>query len=192
MKTFILAALLAVISTVSSYPMFKQCDSRWGTNPLGNWGGETICSAGCTMSSLAMILSQCNTLVWGNPVTPANLNQFLKANGGFVQGNLLVFAASDVFQTAKFVTKTANAGSIQWYLDNGHAAILNIDNGAHWVLSYGYSGSTFYVNDPYYDRKSYQSWEIVDSAIYKVPSSCLGKKVSHHHDSFLNYVKLVL
>lgn len=43
--------------TVSSYGWteYKQCDSRWGGNQLGTCS-QTICSAGCAMSSVAMIL----------------------------------------------------------------------------------------------------------------------------------------
>jgi hypothetical protein len=35
---------------------YKQCDSSWGSNGLGTCS-QTICSAGCAMSSVAMILS---------------------------------------------------------------------------------------------------------------------------------------
>lgn len=34
---------------------YKQCDSKWGSNKLGTCS-QTICSAGCAMSSVAMIL----------------------------------------------------------------------------------------------------------------------------------------
>ncbi len=74
----IISAIAAVIlSTVSAFPLFKQCDSRWGTNALGNYGGNTICSAGCTMSSLSMILNNCGELVNGQAVNPGTLNSWL-------------------------------------------------------------------------------------------------------------------
>jgi hypothetical protein len=34
---------------------YKQCDSRWANNKLGTCS-QTICSAGCAMSSVAMVL----------------------------------------------------------------------------------------------------------------------------------------
>ena len=44
--------------TVQSYGWteYKQCDSKWGNNQLGTCS-QTICSAGCAMSSVAMILT---------------------------------------------------------------------------------------------------------------------------------------
>ena len=44
--------------TVKSYGWteFKQCDSRWANEQLGTCS-QTICSAGCAMSSVAMILN---------------------------------------------------------------------------------------------------------------------------------------
>lgn len=44
--------------TVTSYGWteYKQCDSRWANNQLGTCS-QTICSAGCAMSSVAMILT---------------------------------------------------------------------------------------------------------------------------------------
>ena len=36
---------------------YKQCDSRWANQELGYCAGLTICSSGCAMSSVAMILA---------------------------------------------------------------------------------------------------------------------------------------
>lgn len=43
------------IESSTSWTMYKQCDSRWGSNKLGTCS-QTICSAGCAMSSVAMML----------------------------------------------------------------------------------------------------------------------------------------
>ena len=44
-------------STAGSYGWteYKQCDSRWANQGLG-YCSQTICQAGCAMSSVAMIL----------------------------------------------------------------------------------------------------------------------------------------
>ena len=42
--------------TNHGWTAYKQCDSKWGSNKLGTCS-QTICSAGCAMSSVAMILT---------------------------------------------------------------------------------------------------------------------------------------
>jgi len=57
MKSIIISAL--IIGLAVSYPTFKQCDDRWGSNYLGVGGGETVCQAGCLMSSVSEIINDC-------------------------------------------------------------------------------------------------------------------------------------
>ena len=48
----------AMVSAFRQWPIFKQCDPRWGADEMGTAGdGErsTICGEGCAMSSLAMV-----------------------------------------------------------------------------------------------------------------------------------------
>lgn len=40
--------------------------------------------------------------------------------------------------------------------------VLNVHNGGHWVLAFGYQGDTIFVNDPGYNVGSYTLNEIVD------------------------------
>ena len=68
-----------------SYASYKQCDSAWGSNGLGVSGcGETICSVGCAMTSVAMMLN--------DGKNPGSLNSWLKNNGGY-SGCLIVWSA---------------------------------------------------------------------------------------------------
>ena len=41
----------------ADWVMYKQCDSRWAYQQLGWCSGLTICTAGCAMSSAAMMLA---------------------------------------------------------------------------------------------------------------------------------------
>ena len=86
MKTA-LFALLIVAALSRSYPLFKQCDSKWGSEQLGT-SSNTICKAGCAMSSLAMGLAGT-----GKGYNPGTLNSWLKGHGGYVSGDLLVWGA---------------------------------------------------------------------------------------------------
>ena len=53
-KHYTLLLLVALVAA-RNYPMYKQCDSRWGNQKLGT-SAKTICDAGCAMSSVAMAL----------------------------------------------------------------------------------------------------------------------------------------
>lgn len=83
----ILCTLLVVMALSRTYPTFKQCDSRWGSNQLGT-SSKTICNAGCAMSSVAMGLAGA-----GKNYNPGTLNSWLKAHGGYVSGDLIVWGA---------------------------------------------------------------------------------------------------
>ena len=102
LKTFVLALLVA-LALGRTYPMYKQCDARWANEQLGT-SSNTICKAGCAMSSLAMGLAGT-----GHNYNPSSLNQWLKGNGGYVSGDLLVWGSvtrlgltlKEKFQTVK-------------------------------------------------------------------------------------------
>jgi hypothetical protein len=59
---------------------YKQCDPAWSSQQLG-YCSLTICSAGCAMSSVAMMLSTKGA--WYNPGT---LDSWLTQNGGYANG----------------------------------------------------------------------------------------------------------
>lgn len=89
-----LALFLKCIHTESltrTYPMYKQCDPTWANDQLGT-SSNTICSAGCLMSSAAMALTGT-----GRTQNPRTLNQWLRSNGGYVSGDLFVWASINKF-----------------------------------------------------------------------------------------------
>ena len=51
-------ALASVVVASTAYPIFKQCGQVWSNDIMGS-SGSTICSKGCLMSSVAMVLSDC-------------------------------------------------------------------------------------------------------------------------------------
>ena len=58
-KIFIAVFLtLLALAATRTYPLYKQCDSKWGNEHLGT-SQNTICKAGCLMSSIAMALAGC-------------------------------------------------------------------------------------------------------------------------------------
>ncbi len=139
--------LLVTLALSRTYPMFKQCDPKWAGEQLGT-STNTICSAGCLMSSAAMSLSGT-----GHNFTPSTLNAWLKSNGGYVSGDLFVWAAINSLGLT-FEGKVANS-QIKANLDQGKVVICNVHNGKHWVLAYGYNGDNIFINDPNYTLPSY-------------------------------------
>lgn len=85
-KLFVLC-LLFVCTICRNYPLYKQCDPKWANDQLGT-SSNTICKAGCLMSSASMALAGT-----GHSYNPQTLNHWLKANGGYVSGDLFVWTA---------------------------------------------------------------------------------------------------
>ena len=163
--------LLITIALSRSYPLYKQCDSRWGNEQLGT-SSNTICKAGCLMSSIAMALSGT-----GHGYTPSTLNAWLKGHGGYVSGDLFVWGSVNSLGIS-YQGKVANA-NIAGSLAAGHIVILNVHNGGHWVLATSMSGNTISVNDPGYSTTSYTLSEIVAGAsgLYHAGNGFLGTMI---------------
>ena len=84
---------------------------------------------------------------------PSTLNSWLKTHGGYVSGDLFLWSSINSLGL-KFQRKVPNS-QIKTKLDQGFIVIINVHNGAHWVLAIGYSGDTIMVNDPNYSVTSY-------------------------------------
>ena len=115
MKSIQLASALALLSTVTSaYDLQTQCDSRWGSDQLGVSGNATMCTTGGAVSSLAILLDDCDQELYGFDVNPGSLNRWLKANNGFTNGNQLVWHRIDFLSKGvNFITTTISANSIK-------------------------------------------------------------------------------
>jgi hypothetical protein len=149
-------------ATSNGWVMYKQCDSKWSGNQLGTCS-DTICSAGCAMSSVAMILA-----TKGAGKDPGSLNSWLKSNGGYSSGCLINWGSVDKLGYTKYQGKESPTESeICNGLSQGHGLVANVHNGGHWVLLTGCAGNgVFYVNDPGYSTTTYKHSDIVDLAVY--------------------------
>jgi len=150
-----------------SAPMFKQCDSRWGSTRLGT-GSKTIYQSGCAMSSVAMALK-----ARGANVTPATLNDWLIHNDGFVNGNLLAWGSVNKFGKMTLMNYYRGAGSLSVanlknFVNQGYPVVVNVRSGGHWVLVVGNtSGNDFLVNDPGFSVNSYPYSAMSNFVVYK-------------------------
>ena len=55
-----------------------QNDPRWANNKIGLQNSLTISQVGCLLTSMSMVVNY-----FGGNVTPASLNDMMKASGGF-------------------------------------------------------------------------------------------------------------
>lgn len=152
----------AVNSTSYGWTEYKQCDSQWSGEQLGTCS-LTICSAGCAMSSVAMILA-----TKGTGHNPSSLNSWLKSNGGYANGCDIYWGSVDAFGKTSFQgIEQASESAICSGLSQGHGIVANVHNGGHWVLLTACLGNgVFAVNDPGYSTTTYSMSDILQEAVY--------------------------
>ena len=126
------------------------------------------------MSSVAMALAG----IGKTNYNPSTLNTWLKANSGYVQQDLFVWASVNPLGMA-FTGFISNA-DISKKLSEGGIVLLNVHNGGHWVLATGMSGNTIYVNDPGYSTTSYSTSEIVEgnTGTYRILKGTIGMMIT--------------
>ena len=159
------------------YPLFSQCDSKWGSDLMDT---KTVCQVGCLMSSTSMAIAGSNILI---PPTPSNsnpgtMNTWLKSNGGYDGSNNFIEPVAEQISPSRIVwpsdamhkTNDLPYSTIISYLQKGRIVIANVNEGHHFVLIVGYSvvdNDTFIVNDPGYTRDSYSySKDVVGYRIF--------------------------
>jgi hypothetical protein len=138
--------------------IYSQNDERWKNKTLGTKG--TIGAYGCLLTDIAMLC-----VYFGKNETPDTLNEKLKANGGFMNGNIYVWGAltkiyPDItYQgqvlTPDTLTKT-QMDFIRARIDEGYPVFLQIDTipstsqlDEHWILAVDYDGDDFIIVDPW-------------------------------------------
>lgn len=191
----VLAVSLVVSCEGRDFPMFKQCDARWGNDTMGAVGDgerDTICHQGCAMSSLAMAISGYGfVLPDGKDVTPGSLNDWLIQNHGYrcMENNCnnLVLDAADAL-TGGFVRLIGEWGGpccggaqakpsldqMRQLLDpagDQHVMIIaHVRNNSHFVLltAWNDGSKSFDVKDPGFDEVAYDFESISDVIMYSV------------------------
>ena len=83
----ILICLLFSCALTRTYPLYKQCDAKWGPQQLGS-SSNSICKSGSATASLSMALAGI-----GKDYNPSTLNAWLKANNGYHNGDTIVWGA---------------------------------------------------------------------------------------------------
>ncbi|GAM23579.1 hypothetical protein SAMD00019534_067540, partial [Acytostelium subglobosum LB1] len=179
-KIIIAITLLVALSNAAgpvvpfAYPLYKQCDPRWGNDIIET---TTVCDVGCLMSSISMAIAGHGIEIDGQSSNPGTLNSWLKSNGGYTSGNDLIESvvpgiSSDIKWDGPLLNGTAlSMDDIKNLLNKKDMiVILNVDNGGHFVLATGYdSGDTkIYVNDPGFSRLYYEYNTVVGYRLFQM------------------------
>ncbi|EGD82360.1 hypothetical protein PTSG_03025 [Salpingoeca rosetta] len=183
----VLLALAVAADASTTFPLFKQCDKRWGNDTMGVPGpGEqaTVCREGCAMSCLAMALNGLDiTLPNGNgtgkgtPANPGTLNKWLKDHQLYTCAagdcNNLVLNAVEAFtnhlelisEGFPQTRKEVEAG----IASTSYIYLAHVRDGTHFVLLTGVAkDGRFKVNDPGFNQDTYAWTDIVDMIVYRV------------------------
>jgi len=146
------------------YPLFKQCDPRWGQDEMGVAGsGEraTICKEGCAMSSLSMALAGLGVHTEGRPTNPGTVNAWLEQHNGYTCAdgdcnNLVLTAPQRLTPVLKLVGEIEKP-PVQEIRGNltaqSQVFIAHVHDRTHFVLLTGWdtAANAFTVNDPFYN-----------------------------------------
>ena len=133
-------------------PVYNQRDIRWATHSLGT--RSTIGAYGCLMTCASMV---CNK--FGHASNPLQLNDWLTANEGYLDGNLFLWDAIerlypdmhfDGFVYAPSTTQIRNAILANtlpmMYVDfNDDTPLIEM----HWVLGIGVTTNDVIIADPW-------------------------------------------
>ena len=172
-KTFCLVVIF-VITTVAfcgqvhadlemSVPVYGQGQQGqvWAGDQLGTCYPETIGSDGCAITSIAMIFKY-----YGISTDPRGMNNCLKQNnnngysgGCDVKWDVAAGCSNGSVQYAErydYQAVPADLNRINTELNSGYPVIaeVRLTGYKHFVVITGYSGSTYYINDPWYGDSS--------------------------------------
>ncbi len=166
----------------------SQRDARWADKRLGQVGSnQTIGKWGCLLTCFAMVAN-----VYDHQVTPAQLNDSMVRQGGFIDVNLTKWnALTDVYTDMIYGGKVGSTPEVTKTIDaslaEGRPVAVQVDftsdtpytdNDQHWVLIVGKDGEDYRINDPWllpaqeaslkqrYGRAGRPLWEAILSAIF--------------------------
>lgn len=134
--------------------IYSQRDRRWANDKMGA-SGLTIHNFGCTITSLAMLLTSL-----GYDETPKTVNRKLSAHGGYYKKTALLLWAvvPKIWSRLRFVKRAYNYNNLEvaWYIYGKRIPVMVEVNGAkigaarHWVL---FTGNRQMI-DPWFGRIS--------------------------------------
>ena len=133
-------------------PVYSQRDIRWAAHSLGT--RSTIGANGCLMTNVSMV---CNA--FGHASNPLQLNDWLTANEGYLDGNLFLWdAIGRLYPDMKFdgFVYNPSISQIRAAILAGILPIMYVDFDdktplieMHWVLGIGVTDDDVMIADPW-------------------------------------------
>lgn len=124
-----------------------------------------------------MILNTYGLKTSGAATNPGNLNTWLRNNGGYASGDLIIWGSVSKLGLS-YQGSYSGSGSAKTYFDQNKNVILNVNKGGHYVLMTGYENtSTFYVNDPGFSKTTYAASEVVALRVYNAVKKSLLEEI---------------
>jgi len=130
-------------------PVFAQSDERWAEIQLGPSPTDTLSSAGCAVSSAAMILAS-----YGVDTDPPRLNEFLNQNGGYTPEAWIKWEVAAQLSPDKVKFIYEDDPSFQLLDENlarGNPVIIRLrypSGITHFVVLCGKDGYDYLIADP--------------------------------------------
>lgn len=141
----------ALADSSISVPVIGQQAGAWAGTPLGTSATDTIGSAGCAVTSVAMMLRY-----YGVNTDPAAFNAWLTANGGYAFDDQLIWSAVTSYSGGRVAFSAwtgPDLGLIQNELDSDRPVVaeVRLNGNQHFVLITGYSAQGgLVINDPWF------------------------------------------
>jgi uncharacterized protein YvpB len=162
-------------AAVTNVPALSQRSAQWSRDLLGSDPIDTIGSAGCALTAVAMV-----TNAYGFNTDPRALNRWLTTNGGYIENDMLLWRQAAAITQGGVRWKWLHVPGIvsqlrtddqdiedlppqslvEAQLDAGRLVVAEVRlyGGMHFVVITGHSGHTLYINDPWYgDRTTLQA-----------------------------------
>lgn len=129
-------------------PSFLQSDPRWGADPLGPSSTDTLSSAGCAVSSAAMILAS-----YGVDTDPQRLNDYLQAHNGYTPEAWIKWEVAAQLSPKKLTLYESDASHrlIDENLEKGNPVIVRVrypSGITHFVVVCGKEDQDYLITDP--------------------------------------------
>lgn len=130
-------------------PLFSQADLRWGEDALGYSEEDSLASAGCALSSAAMVLAS-----YGVILTPKLLNQYLVEHDGYEGDSWIKWEVAAEYPPGVAEHRYEDLpsyGLIDWNLLDGNPVIVRVrrsSGNTHFVVIVGKQGFEYLIRDP--------------------------------------------
>lgn len=130
-------------------PLFSQGDPRWAEEKLGISPNDTLGSAGCALTSAAMVLAS-----YGVKFDPQRLNWYLIDHNGYEGDSWIKWEVAANYPPGIAEHRYEDLpsyGLIDWNLLRGNPVIVRIrrpSKNNHFVVIVGKQGLNYLIRDP--------------------------------------------